>query len=265
MRDYVRLRYRLMPYLYSTAWQNHTTGLPIVRPLFFLDPSDPHLQGYDEAFLFGDAFLVAPVQHEGQRAKTVYLPKGTWVHYWTEAVVAGGDSVTVDAPLARLPLFVRAGRIVPTRPVRLHTGAQPADSLGLQVYPHATSPAAFTLYEDDGRSQAYASGAYALTRIEQSMAGDALRLTVHPAQGTYDGLPAERTLTAAIHRMATAPTAVHVNGTAVPLRSSRAAMAQRGGAFYDADRRILHVRWTGRTDSAQRLVARGVSLISVTP
>lgn len=112
-RDYLRLRYRLLPYLYTTAWQTARTGWPMVRPLFWLDPADEALWDVDDAFLLGDVLLVAPVVQPGAVCRRVRLPKGRWIDFWTDAVHEGGKEIEVEAPLSRIPVFARSGTVMP--------------------------------------------------------------------------------------------------------------------------------------------------------
>jgi len=261
IRDFVRLRYRLMPYLYTLAWENHTTGLPIARPLFFADPSDPDLHAREDAYLLGDAILVSPVVADSVRQKDVRLPAGDWADWWTGEIVSGGRTVTADAPLDRIPLYQKAGTILPMRPVRPHTGAQPADTIHLQVVPETgpdARPATFTLYEDDGRSLDYTRGAYALTRFRQSVTGDTLHLDVGAAAGTYDGFPQARTVRATVHRVDRAPATVRVDDTALSARGT--AEFSGDGYHYDADRGVLTVQARLSTDAAHRITAPGAAL-----
>jgi alpha-glucosidase (family GH31 glycosyl hydrolase) len=162
-RRYAELRYRLLPYTYTLAWHAHTLGLPLMRPLVLNYPRDPRTWTLDHEYLWGDDLLVAPVTREGATAWPVYLPDGEWFDFWTGERHAGPGGVTLAAPLDRLPLLVRAGAILPLGPVVQHTGERPLDELTLQIYPHATSR--FELYEDDGRTNAYRRGVYALTSI----------------------------------------------------------------------------------------------------
>src|SRR5215831_11213384 len=162
-RRYAELRYRFLPYTYTLAWQAHTLGLPLMRPLVLNYPRDPRTWTLDHEYLWGDDLLVAPVTREGATAWPVYLPDGEWFDFWTGERHTGPGGVTLAAPLDRLPLLVRAGAILPLGPVVQRTGERPLDELTLQIYPHATSR--FELYEDDGRTNAYRRGVYALTSI----------------------------------------------------------------------------------------------------
>ena len=163
-RDYAELRYRLLPYTYTLAWHAHTLGLPLMRPLVLNYPDDPRVWQLGHEFLWGDDLLVAPVTREGATAWPVYLPAGGWYDFWSGTRHEGPGGVTLEAPLDRLPLLVRAGAIVPLGPVVQHTGERPLDEITLLIYPDGAT--SFELYEDDGRSNAYREGHHALTRFE---------------------------------------------------------------------------------------------------
>ncbi|MGC8874850.1 MAG: TIM-barrel domain-containing protein [Chloroflexia bacterium] len=136
-REYLRLRYRLLPYLYSVLWQSARTGWPMVRPLFWLDPQDETLWDVDDAFLLGDALLVAPIVQQGAVRRQVRLPRGRWLDFWTDRVDEGGKAVEVEAPLARIPLFVRAGALLPMEEdggLWLHLYALPGEEAQTALY-----------------------------------------------------------------------------------------------------------------------------------
>jgi alpha-glucosidase len=159
-RCYIELRYKLLPYLYTAFWQCAQAGLPIVRPLLLDYQKDPTIHGLDDQFLCGDAFLVAPVIEQGATHRAVYLPHGTWYDFWTDELFIGPAHIEVAAPLERLPLFVRAGSVVPMAPPMQYVGEKPVDVLTLHVYP---GNGGGDLYEDDGRTWAFRDGAYRLT------------------------------------------------------------------------------------------------------
>ncbi|MBI1773928.1 MAG: glycoside hydrolase family 31 protein [Proteobacteria bacterium] len=172
-RRYLELRYRLMPYTYTLAWQAHRSGLPFMRPLVLNYPDDPQVWQMGSQYLWGDDLLVAPVTREGATEWPVYLPGGTWYDFWTQERHDGPASVSVPAPLDRMPLFVRAGAILPLGPVVQYQDGHPPAALTLLVYPAARS--SFTLYEDDGSTNAYRQGHYALTEFAcQSEAGSTI-------------------------------------------------------------------------------------------
>ena len=171
-RRYIELRYRLLPYLYTAFWQCAQVGVPMVRPLFLAFQEDPATHVLDDQFMCGDAFLVAPVIEEGATSRTVYLPAGVWYDFWADRQFHGPAYIEVTAPLERLPLFVRAGSVVPMGPVMQHTGERVVDELLLHVYPgQGRSDGASLLYEDDGHTWAFQDGEYRLTRFALQSAG----------------------------------------------------------------------------------------------
>jgi alpha-D-xyloside xylohydrolase len=155
-RRYARLRYRLLPYLYSVADETARTGLPTVRPLVLAYQDDPAVADLDDQFLLGPNLLVAPV-FAGDTTRSVYLPDGEWVDWWTDERYDGGRRVEVAAPLDRLPLFVRAGGVVPMREATETVQAGTPAELDLRaVLPAATDPTAgearratFEFYDED--------------------------------------------------------------------------------------------------------------------
>ncbi len=246
-RKYVKLRYRLLPYLYTMAYRAHDRGMPIVRPLFFENPDADRLSGRDDAYLFGDSFLVAPVVERGKRSKEVPLPSGSWVNYWTDESVSGRQTITVDAPLDRLPLFVKQGAIIPMRPTAPdYVGRSVADTLELAVYP-SEDGGRFTLYEDDGYTQAYAQSNYALTSFEQKKEArdEGARYTVAlgPTRGSFEGRPTERVYHTVLHRVADPPSHVTLDGRILADRETPTALRDQGSGYaYDAEAERLHMR-----------------------
>jgi alpha-glucosidase len=189
-REYAELRYRLLPYTYTLAWQAHEDGLPLMRPLVLNYPDDPRVWALGHQFLWGDDLLVAPVTREGATTWAVYLPAGVWYDFWTGARHAGPGGITVEAPLERLPLFVRAGAIIPMGPVMQHSSERPLDELTLRVHPEGTTR--FTLYEDDGRTQGYREGRYARILFECVAAPDGVTVRIGVATGDASVVPARR-------------------------------------------------------------------------
>src|SRR5574341_431335 len=148
-RKYLGLRYRLLPYLYTAVWQAAQTGAPIVRPLLFEYPDDPQTYNLDDQFMLGDALLAAPVLEGGATGRAVYLPAGEWFDYWTHERIGGGQTITVSAPLDQLPLFVRAGAVIPLWPIQQYVGEKAIDVLTLEAF-WAKGEHRSLLYEDDG-------------------------------------------------------------------------------------------------------------------
>ena len=163
LENYLKLRYELMPYIYSLGYFTHKTGAPFMRALFMDFPDDPKVADIGDEYMFGPAFLVAPVTDQGQTKKQVYLPAGTdWYNYWTHERVHGGQTVTVDAPIEKLPLFVRAGSILPLGSAVNSTEDKQAIEK-VQIWPGANAD--FELYQDDGRTYAYEKGDFQMTHL----------------------------------------------------------------------------------------------------
>ena len=161
-RKYLELRYRMLPYIYSAAEQAHRTGLPLMRALWLDYPQDAHVARVADAYLWGDAFLAAPVLEAGASHRTTYLPAGTWWDFWDRTELQGGAEVTRAVDLETMPLYVRAGAVVPMGPVRQYAMEPSEEPVTLEVYPGANGR--FSWYEDDGASFRYRQGDF--TRIE---------------------------------------------------------------------------------------------------
>jgi alpha-D-xyloside xylohydrolase len=163
LAKYLRLRYQLLPYVYSLGYFSHTTGAPYMRALFMDFPGDPLVATLGDEYMFGPAFLVAPVTEQGAISRQVYLPAGSdWYNYWTNERLKGGQTVRVDAPIDTIPLFVRAGSILPLG-TAIETTQQPQTIASLRVYPGADGD--FTLYNDDGKTYAYEKGESSITHL----------------------------------------------------------------------------------------------------
>jgi alpha-D-xyloside xylohydrolase len=163
LSKYLRLRYQLMPYIYSLGYKTYQTGAPYMRPLFMDFPDDPEVTDLRDEYMFGPAFLVAPVTEQGATSRAVYLPVGSdWYNYWTNQRIRGGQIIQVSAPIDVLPLFVRAGSIVPLGD-SIQSTAQTQKIAKVRVYRGASSD--FTLYDDDGTTYSYEQGINKITRL----------------------------------------------------------------------------------------------------
>ena len=165
IRQYLRLRYQLLPFLYTTLEEAHRTGVPLFRPLVLNFQADRNTLNLDDQFMVGDGLLAAPVQRPGVRGREVYLPGGRWYDFWTAAPVEGGRLTWADAPLDRLPLFVRGGSVIPSTDAMNFVGEKAWDPVRFDVYPDAAGAAAGSLYEDDGVSPAYRQDGFRRTTV----------------------------------------------------------------------------------------------------
>ena len=232
-RRWIELRYELLPYIYTAAWQAAQTGLPMMRPLALAYPEDVHTYSLDDQFLFGDTLMAAPVGHAGQSSRSVYLPEGTWYDFWTGERLDGeaeGD-IEAAAPLERMPLYTRAGSVLPMGPVMQHTGEWPPKALRLRVYP---GDGESWLYEDDGQSMAFRSGELQITRFACEQSGTAF-VVRREVEGAFH--PGYEQFEVEIHGLEAAPQQVRVDGSPVE-------------AAFDPETRVARLRvgeW-GRID-----------------
>ena len=185
--DYDTLRYRLMPYIYSQAWQVTSNHGTLMRPLVMDWRDDVEAQNIGDEYLFGPAILVSPVYTQGATSRTVYLPKATWYDFWTGEKLEGSKRIEADAPLNKLPLFVRAGSIVPMGPAMEWSTEKPADPIELRIYPGADGD--FTLYEDENDNYNYKKGEHATIALHWDDA--AKTLTLGAREGSFPGMLTE--------------------------------------------------------------------------
>ncbi len=211
-KDYARLRYRLLPYLYSAAHQAARTGLPIMRAMPLVCPDDPRCDELLLQYLLGDSLLTCAF------TESIHLPAGRWIDYWTGEVHEGPKDLAYVPPENRGgPLFVKAGAIIPMWDDVDYVGQRPADRMHLDIWPHGTSR--FTLTEDDGLTDGYLRGEVAETEIVCEETGGATVVTIGPRRGAYAGMVTQRNWAVCAHwgdRTAMA-TATGVDGAVVRL------------------------------------------------
>ena len=156
VKKYDELRYQLLPYTYTLAWEARATGMPLMRALWLHYPDDPLARGLGNEYLWGRDLLIAPVFEKGAAHRSVYLPFGKWYDWWTNQPQEGGATVNREVDLSVMPIYVRAGAIIPFDPIRQYTGEPVNTPTTLRIYPGADGD--FTLYDDDGISQDYLHG-----------------------------------------------------------------------------------------------------------
>jgi alpha-glucosidase len=188
IRKYLKLRYRMIPFLYTLLEESHRTGLPLFRPLLLNYQSDYNTLNVDDEFMLGTDLLVAPILRPGLTKRLVYLPEGTWIDYWTGKSLRGG-TVEVEAPLDTVPMFVRGGAIIPMGPEMTYVGEKPTDPITFNIYPDDAGRAATSLYEDDGLSTDYKQGVFRRTEIQVSKLGKGFQIDLVAPSGSYRPSP----------------------------------------------------------------------------
>lgn len=221
-REMLRLRYRLLPHLYTAFFQHARDGSPVARPLVFAYPTDSSTWGADDEFLFGDHLLVAPVVRQGQDQREVYLPVGTWYRFHSDERQAGGRRVVASAPrvdawarddslfVRGVPLFVEAGAVLPMGPTLRHVEERPVDTLDLHVYDGGSLTS--ELYEDAGQGYGYTRGESRLTTFTTQSSGDALTIAASTTGRWAGAASAFRVI---VHGLEAAPRSVTADGAAV--------------------------------------------------
>ncbi len=184
-----KLRYRLMPYIYSLAWRTTSEGYTIMRPLVMDFREEVRAQNIGDQFLFGPAVLVNPVTEPGATTRHLYLPNTKWYDFWTGATIQGGRALDAPSPIERMPLFVRAGSILPLGPDIEYAAEKSADPIEVRVYRGANG--AFTLYEDENDTYNYEKGAYATIPFSWDDASHTL--TIGDRTGSFPGMLERRT------------------------------------------------------------------------
>ena len=176
-KKYAELRYQLLSYNYTLAWEARTMGMPMMRSLWLHYPKDKQARGIGDEYLWGRDMLIAPVYKKGATTRDVYLPAGKWYDWWTADPEAGGRTVQRAVDLATMPIYVRAGAILPVDPIRQYTGQKVDEPTVLKVYQGSNGN--YTLYDDDGISLNYLQGDSVQTLIKWDDL--AKKLSIEPA------------------------------------------------------------------------------------
>lgn len=205
-RNYIKFRYRIMPYIYSLFYEAAQTGMPVQRTLAINYPHDAKVfdGSYHNQYLFGPYFLIAPVESNKDFVK-VYLPEGDWYYLYNGKKYAGNSEIIIECPVHKLPVFVKAGAIIPAEPPRSHTG-EVSDSIKIHVYKDVSN-SEFVLYRDDGVTFDYQNGNASKRLIEYKPLLN--KLIIHRAEGSFK--PSTRKLSIAFHGFERSITTLYAN------------------------------------------------------
>ncbi len=182
-RKFIELRYKLLPYIYTTFYQYAMEGTPMVRPLVLFDQEDHQTYYRTDEFLFGDHLLVCPILEPNAKGRRMYVPRGNWYNYWTHEIVEGGKEVWVDADIDRIPLFVKEGGIIPKYPVQQYVGEKEFDEVELEVY-FKEGKEVSQLYEDAHDGYDYRKGRFSMRTFKLTGKSKELIIQQHK-EGKY--------------------------------------------------------------------------------
>ena len=184
-RKYVELRYQLLPYMYTTFYQYHKEFIPMMRPLVFFDQYDKETIYRDHEFICGDHILVCPVMEENARSKRVYIPQSEWYHMWTNKKYIGGKEYDIPTPLDEMPIFYKAGSIIPKYPIQQYVGEKTIETVTLDVYFKEGEETSY-FYDDDKNGYGYEKGAYHYSSFSFSGSSQQIEIT-QIIEGSFDG------------------------------------------------------------------------------
>ena len=238
-KKYDRLRYRMIPYIYSSSRKMYETGVPLMRALVLDYQNNEETYDIDDQYLFGPNLMVAPVIEKGAKKREIYLPQGNWIDYWTGKEYKGEQTITYEAPLSRLPLLVKAGAIIPMQPNMEYIDEKPVDPLTLKIYPEKES--SFELYQDDGWTMDYKEGEYAITQINCKENGDKVKVKVSSPEGDYE--VNKRKHNFQLHS-ATSPSEIKIDGQNIEIvhDSSEYKNANEAVGWYNSEENLLYVK-----------------------
>jgi alpha-glucosidase (family GH31 glycosyl hydrolase) len=265
LRRYLKIRYQLFPYIYSTARQGSESGIPMMRAMALEHSDNPEAWTQDKQYYFGDWLLVAPALSTGTTDVSIWLPEGTWCDYFDSTKrITGGQTIQVTATLDQIPVFVREGAIIPTGPEISYADEKPLDPLTLELFPGPT-PTTYSLYEDDGVTRAYQlNSAFALTRFTADWPQEnTLRFTKGAIeQGNSEvyspSLPRSTILRA--HRWTEKPRMVLIGSTLIPETPSLSALENlEAGWFWSEEKEQLVIRFTD--DGAEHRIVASTTVL----
>jgi alpha-glucosidase len=186
-KKYDSLRYQLLPYIYTQAFINYKTGMPVMRALVLEHQDDDNVYDISDQYMFGNALMICPVTTKGAQTRTVYLPAGEWFDYWTGKKFEGKQFITAVCPLDSMPIFAKAGAIIPMQETMAYVGEKRQDKITLDIFPGADH--SFNFYEDDGKSLDYQRGDYVLTKIDLTSSKASVKIQIAKPEGKFQPSP----------------------------------------------------------------------------
>jgi alpha-glucosidase len=238
MRDAFLLRYALIPYIYTAAREAYDTGISMLRPMYYDYPEAPEAYDFKDEYMYGDDLLVSPVvaalsAETGMATNTVWLPPGAWIEWFTGARLQGPARLERSFTLGEIPVYVKAGAIVPEQPKMRHTGEKPVDPLILTIFPGDTGSA--KVYEDAGNDLGYKKDEFAFTTVRHALDNGAMKIEILPVEGRYPAMLTQRQYEIRLPG-SLPPASVSYNGAAVSYTQKP---ADQGNATWHYDGNTL--------------------------
>lgn len=230
-KKFIEIRYQLLPYLYTSFYQYHKEGAPMLRPIVFFDQSDAQNVDRDHEFLCGDHILICPVLKSGSTEKKLYLPKGEWYEYWTGLVFAGASEHIIKTPLDQIPIFIKHGAVIPQYPIQQYVGEKTIDEVTLDVY-HKYGSETSQYYEDGGEGYDYEDGKYRLATYTVDGTNENLNIT-QSIEGDY---------TPTFDRFSLRLTGLPFEISAVIVDGEKVEVESDGGIIISAGFKVVEVR-----------------------
>jgi alpha-glucosidase (family GH31 glycosyl hydrolase) len=262
LKDYLLLRYRLLPYNYTLAWQNSQTGRPLAMPMNYFDPGNLILGNIDDQYFWGENLLVAPVMAGAQETRPVYLPEGAWIDFWTNQRFEGEGTVILFSPIEKIPVMVKAGSFIPMAIPMLSSEFYHTDTLQIWYYPDKSEPySSFDVYQDDGVTQGTdQAGLFEIISLHGDTHDEYITITIDKEGNGYPGAPASREFIFEVKRILKGPQSVQLDGITVPAVSTMEEYQTLPAAFFwDPLAYILRVHFRWEKD-ASTLVISGAGL-----
>ncbi len=261
-KEYVLLRYRLLPYNYSLAWLNAATGRPLALPMNYFNPSGLIAGNLSDQYFWGENLLVAPVMESGQQIRQVYFPEGVWIDFHTDQSIQGEGVYPVNVTPEIIPVFVKGGSFIPMATPMLSTDFYHRDTLIVWYYPEKSVPlSTFQVYQDDGRTKdAYEEGSYDLITLSGDTEGDQIAVAISKEGDGYSGVPVSQELMYEVKRIKKEPENVLLDQINIPIVSTMDEyLAISPAAFWEPEADILHIHfhWDGQS---ALLVIKGAGL-----
>jgi alpha-glucosidase len=240
-KKFIQLRYQLLPYIYDACYESSTHNTPIMRPMIYEYQDDPSAINMDDQFMFGEDLLIAPVFQENQTARKVYFPAGEWYDFWTDEKISGPLEKLVDAPLDKMPIFVKAGAVVPMQEAMQYVDQKKIDPLILHIYPKQ-GVNLDSLYEDDGVSFNYEKGGYCITAFKLTVDQKKISFRTDRQIGNYS--IEERACLVKIHNIKLVPLNVDLNGEKLKKFTSTDQLIEKeSGWYYESQYKVLSLKY----------------------